>query len=152
MKNILITGGAGFIGSHLVRLLVNKYPEYHIVNIDLLTYAGNLENLKDIENKDNYTFVRCDICNRDKVSQIFKNFVGLRSFSNSSGNDSGITCTLVESLPLFFNTPAVKLLGTITPCILLQAWIQAGLQKFVSTAAVTPKFLFAKEVSHSSGN
>ena len=51
MKNILVTGGAGFIGSHLVRLLVNKYSKYHIVNMDLLTYAGNLENLRDIENE-----------------------------------------------------------------------------------------------------
>ncbi len=74
MKNILITGGAGFIGSHLVRLLVNKYSHYHIVNMDLLTYAGNLENLKDIENKDNYTFVKSDICNSQKVSQIFKKY------------------------------------------------------------------------------
>ena len=55
-KNILITGGAGFIGSHVVRTFVNKYPDYHIYNLDLLTYAGNLENLKDIQNKNNYTF------------------------------------------------------------------------------------------------
>ena len=74
MKNILVTGGAGFIGSHLVRLLVNKYPKYRIVNMDLLTYAGNLENLKDIENKDNYTFIKCDICNFMKVSQVFNNY------------------------------------------------------------------------------
>ena len=74
MKNILVTGGAGFIGSHLVRLLVNKYSKYHIVNMDLLTYAGNLENLRDIENEDNYKFIKCDICDFEKVYQIFKNF------------------------------------------------------------------------------
>jgi len=72
--NILITGGAGFIGSHLVRLLVNKYPNYHIVNMDFLTYAGNLENLKDIENKDNYSFVKCDICDLKKVKQVFEDY------------------------------------------------------------------------------
>jgi len=71
MKNILITGGAGFIGSHLVRLLVNKYPEYHIINMDVLTYAGNLDNLKDIETKKNYTFIKCDICDIEKVKQVF---------------------------------------------------------------------------------
>ena len=74
MKNILVTGGAGFIGSHLVRLLVSKYSEYHIVNMDLLTYAGNLENLKDIENKENYTFVKCDICESEKVIEIFNKY------------------------------------------------------------------------------
>ena len=55
-RNILVTGGAGFIGSHLVRLLVNKYPEYHIINLDVLTYAGNLENLKDIESQGKLQF------------------------------------------------------------------------------------------------
>jgi len=74
MKSILVTGGAGFIGSHLVRLLVNKYPEYHIVNMDVLTYAGNLENLKDIEAKENYTFLKCDICDFKKVKQIFEDY------------------------------------------------------------------------------
>jgi dTDP-glucose 4,6-dehydratase len=74
MKNILVTGGAGFIGSHVVRLLVNKYPEYNIVNMDVLTYAGNLENLKDVEDKENYTFVKCDICDLKKVSQIFEEY------------------------------------------------------------------------------
>jgi len=71
MKNILVTGGAGFIGSHLVRLLVNKHPEYHIINMDVLTYAGNLDNLKDIETKENYTFIKCDICDIEKVKQVF---------------------------------------------------------------------------------
>ena len=74
MKNILVTGGAGFIGSHLVRLLVNKYPDYHIVNMDVLTYAGNLANLKDIEDKDNYTFLKCDICDFDSVKLAFEKY------------------------------------------------------------------------------
>ena len=74
MKNIIITGGAGFIGSHVIRLFVNKYPEYHIFNIDKLTYAGNLENLKDIENAQNYTFIREDICNYEAVLDIIKKY------------------------------------------------------------------------------
>ena len=61
-RTIAITGGAGFIGSHVVRLFVNKYPDYNIINIDKLTYAGNLANLKDIEDKPNYKFVKMDIC------------------------------------------------------------------------------------------
>lgn len=74
MKNILITGGAGFIGSHLVRLMVNKYPEYRIVNLDKLTYAGNLANLKDIENKPNYVFVREDICDFERMREVFEEY------------------------------------------------------------------------------
>ena len=71
-KNILITGGAGFIGSHVVRLFVNKYPNQNIYNLDSLTYAGNLENLKDIENKENYTFIKEDINDTQKIADLFK--------------------------------------------------------------------------------
>ena len=68
---ILVTGGAGFIGSHLVRLLVNKYPNYHIYNLDALTYAGNMENITDIENKPNYTFIKGDITDADLLQELF---------------------------------------------------------------------------------
>lgn len=71
-KNILITGGAGFIGSHVVRLFVNKYPDYQIVNLDKLTYAGNLENLQDIEDKPNYQFVKGDIVDQQFINKLFE--------------------------------------------------------------------------------
>ena len=71
-KSIIITGGAGFIGSHVVRLFVNKYPEYKIINLDKLTYAGNLANLKDIEDKPNYKFVKMDICDFDGVYKLMQ--------------------------------------------------------------------------------
>ncbi|MGB4884692.1 MAG: GDP-mannose 4,6-dehydratase, partial [Ferruginibacter sp.] len=71
MHTILITGGAGFIGSHLTRLFVNKYPQYKIVNLDALTYAGNLANLKDIEQAPNYHFVKGDITDGEMVKQLF---------------------------------------------------------------------------------
>jgi dTDP-glucose 4,6-dehydratase len=72
MKKILITGGAGFIGSHVIRLFVNKYPQYEIYNLDKLTYAGNLENLQDIENKPNYHFIQADIVEGEKMLALFK--------------------------------------------------------------------------------
>lgn len=71
LKNILVTGGAGFIGSHMVRLLVNKYPDYKIVNLDKLTYAGNLANLTDLENKPNYEFVKIDIVDAKAIEDLF---------------------------------------------------------------------------------
>lgn len=74
MRNILITGGAGFIGSHVVRFFVKKYSDYNIINFDKLTYAGNLENLRDIESYSNYTFVKGDICDIDKVKEVFDTY------------------------------------------------------------------------------
>ena len=71
-RNVVITGGAGFIGNHVVRLFVNKYPEYNIINLDKLTYAGNLANLKDIEDKPNYKFVKMDICDFESFYQLMQ--------------------------------------------------------------------------------
>jgi len=93
MKSLLITGGAGFIGSHVVRRMVNNYPEYKIYNLDKLTYAGNLENLKDIEAKPNYEFIRGDIQDFDFVSKIFqeKNIDGVIHLAAESHVDRSIT-------------------------------------------------------------
>ena len=71
MKNILVTGGAGFIGSNFVKFMLEKHPDYRIINIDALTYAGNLENFKEIENNPNYKFIKCDIRDRKKIDEIF---------------------------------------------------------------------------------
>lgn len=93
MKKILITGGAGFIGSHVVRLFVKDYPNYEIYNLDKLTYAGNLENLKDIENYPNYNFIKGDITDEVFISQIFKDykFDGVIHLAAESHVDRSIT-------------------------------------------------------------
>ncbi|PLR90793.1 dTDP-glucose 4,6-dehydratase [Bacillus sp. T33-2] len=92
-EKLLITGGAGFIGSNFVRYMVNKYPEYNIVNLDLLTYAGNLENLKDIEDKPNYKFVKGDLADRDFIDNLFEEekFNYVINFAAESHVDRSIT-------------------------------------------------------------
>jgi dTDP-glucose 4,6-dehydratase len=93
MKNILITGGAGFIGSHVVRRFVTNHPEYHIYNLDALTYAGNLENLRDVENAPNYTFVKGDIVNAEFIDQLINDtdFHGIVHLAAESHVDRSIS-------------------------------------------------------------
>lgn len=93
MKHILITGGAGFIGSHVVRRFVTQYPTYHIINLDALTYAGNLENIKDIENQPNYTFVKGDIMDAAFLEELFVkySFDGVLHLAAESHVDRSIT-------------------------------------------------------------
>lgn len=92
-RNILITGGAGFIGSHVVRRFVTKYPRYRIINLDLLTYAGNLENLRDIEDAPNYVFVKADICDEEAVAKVFAEYAidGVLHLAAESHVDRSIT-------------------------------------------------------------
>lgn len=93
MKKLLITGGAGFIGSHVVRLLVNKYPNYQIFNLDALTYAGNLENIADIQNAPNYSFIKGDIVDADFINDLFDKhqFDGVLHLAAESHVDRSIT-------------------------------------------------------------
>ncbi len=106
-KTILITGGAGFIGSHLVHLFVNKYPDYLIVNADKLTYAGNLENLKEVEDKPNYRFEKADITNNDEISALFEkhHFDGVIHLAAESHVDRSISNPME-----FINT---NIIGTV---------------------------------------
>ncbi len=121
-KTILITGGAGFIGSHVVRLFVNKYPNYKIVNLDLLTYAGNLENLRDIEDKENYHFIKGDINNESFIHALFKehNFDGVIHLAAESHVDRSLTDPMAFVRTNVFGTvnllnAALKLWGEHNP-------------------------------------
>jgi dTDP-glucose 4,6-dehydratase len=93
LKKILISGGAGFIGSHVVRRFVENYPQYHIYNLDALTYAGNLENIRDIENSPNYTFIKGDIVNSDFINELFDKYLfdGVVHLAAESHVDRSIT-------------------------------------------------------------
>ncbi len=120
-KNILITGGAGFIGSHVVRLFVNKYPEYNIFNLDVLTYAGNLENLKDVDTKENYKFLKGDITDTEFISSVFEkyNFDAVIHLAAESHVDRSITNPME-----FINT---NIVGTV---VLLNAAKEAWKDNF----------------------
>ena len=93
MKKLLITGGAGFIGSHVVRLFVKKYSNCHIYNLDALTYAGNLENIADIENESNYSFIKGDIVDANFINELFQKhqFDGVLHLAAESHVDRSIT-------------------------------------------------------------
>lgn len=106
MKNVLVTGGAGFIGSNFVKMMVEKYPDYNIINLDALTYAGNLENLSDIDTASNYTFVKADVRDREVIEQIFRtqNIDMVVNFAAESHVDRSI-----EEPEVFFTT---NIIGT----------------------------------------
>ncbi|RYG52900.1 MAG: dTDP-glucose 4,6-dehydratase [Chitinophagaceae bacterium] len=106
MKNILITGGAGFIGSHVVRRFVTRYPEYHIFNLDALTYAGNLENIADIEQMPNYSFIKGDITDPDFIDALFQEhqFDGVLHLAAESHVDRSITDPLAFLKTNIFGT------------------------------------------------
>ncbi|SFU27263.1 dTDP-glucose 4,6-dehydratase [Pustulibacterium marinum] len=112
--NILITGGAGFIGSHVVRQFVNQYPEYHIYNLDALTYAGNLENIQDVESAANYTFLKGDITDADFLAQIFQEykFDGVIHLAAESHVDRSIKDPLA-----FVRTNVIGTVNLLNECV-----------------------------------
>ncbi|MBO4656465.1 MAG: dTDP-glucose 4,6-dehydratase [Bacteroidales bacterium] len=145
-RNIMITGGAGFIGSHVVRLFVKKYPQYHIINLDKLTYAGNLANLKDIEDAPNYTFVRADICDFDFVSKLIEeqNIDGIIHLAAESHVDRSIKDP--------FTFARTNVLGTLS---LLQAarlqWEPKGYEGKLFYHISTDEVYGALELTHPEG-
>jgi len=129
MKTVLVTGGAGFIGSNFVKYMLEKYPDYKIVNVDLLTYSGNLENLREVENNPNYTFVKEDIANLPKIKEIFEEHKPniVVNFAAESHNDRGVL-----DPSIFIKT---NILGTQS---LLEAARQTEVERFhhISTCEV----------------
>ncbi len=120
MSKILVTGGAGFIGSNFIRYMVNKYSEYEIINLDALTYCGNLENLKDIENKDNYSFVKGDIADKDIVDDLVKSCDYVINFAAETHVDRSI-----DDPEIFIKS---NVLGTQ---VLLNAAKMHGVEKYI---------------------
>ncbi len=101
MKTILVTGGAGFIGSNFIRMMLKKYPDYKIINYDALTYAGRLENLKDVEGSPNYKFIKGDICNIKTVDKAMKEVDWVVHFAAESGF-CALVCRWTEDA-VFYN-------------------------------------------------
>ncbi|WP_458456294.1 dTDP-glucose 4,6-dehydratase [Methanobrevibacter sp.] len=120
MSKILVTGGAGFIASNFIRYMVNKYGEYEIINLDALTYCGNLENLKDIENKDNYSFVKGDITDKDIVDDLVKDCDYVINFAAETHVDRSI-----DEPEIFIKS---NVLGTQ---VLLNAAKRQGVEKYI---------------------
>ena len=123
MTTVLVTGGAGFIGSNFLRYMVNKYPNYDFINLDALTYCGNLENLKDIEDKDNYSFVKGNVCDTELVNGIVENVDYIVHFAAESHVDRSI-----EDPGIFIKS---NILGTQT---LLDASKKNDIRKFLQVS------------------
>lgn len=123
MKTILVTGGAGFIGSCFIRHELKKYSDYKIINLDALTYCGNLENLKDVENNPNYTFIHGNICDKNLVKEIIKNVDYVVNFAAESHVDNSI-----KNPSIFVET---NIQGTLN---LLQACKEIGIEKYLQVS------------------
>ena len=121
--NLLVTGGAGFIGSCFVRHILNKYPDYKLINIDALTYCGNLENLKDVENNPNYTFIHGNICDRKLVRELVSQVDCIVNFAAESHVDNSI-----KHPEIFIET---NVQGTLN---LLQAAKEIGIERYLQVS------------------